>query len=273
VYDTPLASAVDVTLVAHGSIDRLDVFGKLAGRWEGPKVFVITVIPAHAGSANEQINSLRLASSDWKNVKVMVYLNTGGQFPINALRNIAIDHAPSLYIFPIDVDFIPSEDTYDIIKTDVIPYISVVDRAMAVVPHFETWPCRNTALRADSPAEVLLPVNVDDLFARLEGGTIQPFHAPSNVLSGLESLPEIAKSCRKDNYVWPPGVAETNYGKWYALSKAGKRGFFPLQIDRTVGGPKWEPFLVVRRIEADGVGGVMFFLIFLPLYLYTVFSD
>ena len=56
-----------------------------------------------------------------------------------------------------------------------------------------------------------------------------------------------------DKYVWTPGVEETNYYKWYKDSVHNKTGFFPIDVQTGESAPKYEPFVIVRRIESNGV--------------------
>ena len=140
VYSSYVDSSKDVTLVAHGSYDRLDVFNIIATRWHGPLVFAMAL---NADSTrDDNIAKIKQAAMAWGNVRVLIYINAIGQFPINSLRNVVIDYSETLYVLPLDVDFIPSIDLYDIVKTDAIPYLHVIDRGAIVVPHFESWPCK-----------------------------------------------------------------------------------------------------------------------------------
>lgn len=90
------------------------------------------------------MQSILAASREWGSVKVIIYINEEEQYPINTLRNLVRDHANTLSIFAIDVDFIPGINLYEYLKINVIPFLMQTDSSLVVVPHFETWPCRET---------------------------------------------------------------------------------------------------------------------------------
>ena len=95
-----------------------------------------------------------------------------------------------------------------------------------------------------------LPETSVELIDNLEHGLTQPFHAPCSKLKGFEDIiPPLLPSplCRYNKYDWPPGVQDTDYATWYHMTKNGQRGFFHIkQLNRKIGGPKWEPFIVVK---------------------------
>jgi len=84
------------------------------------KVFCICIKPG--ATMEDQMQSILSASREWGSVKVIIYINEEEQYPINTLRNLVRDHANTLSIFAIDVDFIPGINLYEYLKINVIPF-------------------------------------------------------------------------------------------------------------------------------------------------------
>lgn len=121
-----------VTLVTQGTIDRIDIFEEQVRRWIGPKVVVFAVFnhtPAATAAAAVSIAQLYSISKTWDNTLVRVAVlehypgvdaysrniedPTMTLYPVNTLRNIAADEAPTNWVFPLDIDFVPSATLYD----------------------------------------------------------------------------------------------------------------------------------------------------------------
>jgi hypothetical protein len=117
-----------VTLATQGTVDRIDIFEEQVRRWPGPKVVVFAVFnhtADAAASAAADIARLRAAAKGWRNtlVRLAVLEHYPGVdtysrniedptltlYPVNTLRNVAVDEAPTNWVFPLDIDFVPSE--------------------------------------------------------------------------------------------------------------------------------------------------------------------
>ena len=250
----------DVTLITQGTIDRLKNMDHLNAVWPGPKVVVFAIYNSSADDApiaNAHRTSILRAAAGWTNVRVLFCtLRAKYDFftkefpekkhvllPINTLRNLGIDNAQTNYVFPLDIDFIPSRHLYSKLIRTYLPLVHGIDRVTLVLPHYETLKC---------DGKVRVPHTFSELQIQLEQGHAQPFHVSTTFLIPLD-WPSTPRSCeREGNNIWTPGIKTTNYNRWYRESREGCEGIFPL---KTQGGPQadryYEPFTVFRRVEAD----------------------
>lgn len=66
-------------------------------------------------------------------VKPNYSLDTTSQYPINHLRNIAIQAASTDYIYVIDADFVPTTKLYDFAKSTLVPQLEEATQPVAYV--------------------------------------------------------------------------------------------------------------------------------------------
>lgn len=95
--------------------------------------------------ARRDLDMLTLVSQSWKrdNVRVIVlfldfppevdYVSQHltnesrlGLYPVNAMRNIAMDESLSNWVFPLDMDFVPSASLYESLVTLHLPRVNLV---------------------------------------------------------------------------------------------------------------------------------------------------
>ncbi len=104
--DSPLG-ATDVTLVAQLSMDRLHMIELLCQRWNGSLSLALYLSDAET----QQLVSFVRGSSvlrDRRNVGYHVVYREGGLlYPVNALRNVALEAVRTPFVFLSDADFLP----------------------------------------------------------------------------------------------------------------------------------------------------------------------
>lgn len=259
----------EVTLVTQGTADRVKMFDAQAARWPGPKVVLFGVYnhtPTSARRAAAELAMIRVASRRWVNTRVIALLITYrpgaepdkysplmsdpklGLYPINTLRNVAIDQARTNWVFPLDIDFLPTSSLYHRFVKYHLPRLASVSKPAAVVPHFEALaapaagPSATSSIQSGGPADDFATLR-DHI---LRGITV-PFHTETSLLiPELDGVTEYSRA-------WPQGVAATNYSRWYYSSALGQRGFFRVYptwnpYEYTV--RYWEPYLFVQRYQA-----------------------
>jgi hypothetical protein len=284
-------SESDVTLVTQGSTERIDAFVSIMSAWAGPIVvlFAITAdsVPLSAASSERRSTStttlagLRSASIAWRpNIRVLAVLgyatdavdrdeannnsrSMATSYPVNAFRNMVVDQATTTnWVFPIDIDFVPSHTLYDQLVKFYLPRMAKVPRAALVVPHFEYADCIGDG--APHPfATMQLPAkNITDLSKMILNGTVRPFAMDSFSLLELgrdeEKLKQtlLKAGCRYSTTTqWPKGIRLTNYLQWWTEStQPGKQGgafrVNPSWNDVDQHSAGWEPFVIVRKKEA-----------------------
>eukprot|EP00048_Salpingoeca_helianthica_P017769 m.238925 g.238925 ORF g.238925 m.238925 type:complete len:819 (+) comp22140_c0_seq1:48-2504(+) len=265
-----LAGALDVTLVTHGTVDRLAAFSVINEVWDGPKV-VVFVVPTLGknSTATAAIKTIEKAAQHWTNVRVLVCLFTATQdfftarlgasspqMPINALRNIAVDYAPTNYVFPLDMDFIPSRRLYAKLRRTYLPLLSHVDRVAVVLPHWETLKCQTPPTPSTSSALAKeLPLSFAELDAQVRAGRAQPFHVRTDMIipATYVGAVDVAPGCATGTDNWLVGIQASNYPRWYRSSLSQREGLVPLPLPvRPQMLRNYEPFVLVRRVDPDG---------------------
>ncbi|EDQ92148.1 uncharacterized protein MONBRDRAFT_23011 [Monosiga brevicollis MX1] len=254
----------DITLVTQATFDRLDVFGMLANAWPGPKVAVFAVFDfdeASHAKAQVQIEAIIRTARDWTNVKILVYPVTTKddyytdryrrhdpasepQLPINVFRNLAVDHARTNFVFTCDMDFVPSSTLYPKLRQFLLPAMATLDRAAFVVPHWEALECDST---------VRIPRDFEKLREYAAQGIVRPFHVTARrIMPLIKEIRPAPARCDAPSAVWSFGVQTTNYNKWFQESRDMMEGFFPLEVQGPLEDKYWEPFVIVKRVDASG---------------------
>lgn len=180
-YTSPNASAQPVTLVLQMSMDRLHMLELIAGSWERPISLALYATDAdtvrflnfHAASA---------LLTRRTNIAVHVVYAEGEFFPINYLRNVALHHVDTPYVFLCDMDFLPSKDMAASLDNHVDLLVGEEKRVL-IVPALESEHYRPASSDPLTKVEVLKLMDL---------GEILTFR--SNV--------------------WPQGHAPTNFPRW-----------------------------------------------------------
>ncbi|XP_063366135.1 xylosyl- and glucuronyltransferase LARGE2s-like [Cydia amplana] len=207
-YSYTNADNFDVTLVLQLSMDRLQFLERLVKHWEGPLSAAIYLSDCEVGVLESFIKDFSDTLSVRKNIGYhLVFKHESTHYPVNYLRNVALQNVNTPYVFLMDVDFVPMAGLYDHLRS-VIKLVNPYPQKMClVVAAFET---RRYRL---SP-----PRNKTALLARLRarrGADVAPFRAQE----------------------WPPGHRATNYSRWATATQ-------PYQVDWE---NHYEPYIVVHR--------------------------
>merc|ERR1712196_75276 len=178
------------------------------------------------------------------------------RYPINTLRNVAIDAADTNWVFPLDADFEPTVTLYGRLKS-MLGTLSKVFRPAVVVPHFELTP--NLVIKYVGQYRKKSKVisqdqwvrwnNFAELIGSLHNGTIIPFQGnPSLLWSSRANIlgvegnknhllpPEQARYFDFDHKYgvgWSQGVEGSDYERWYNASLKGDTGcqrIYPAEV-------------------------------------------
>nr|CAB3251538.1 glycosyltransferase-like protein LARGE2 [Phallusia mammillata] len=171
----------DVSIVVHLSIDRLQMLEILCRQWDGPVSVAIFLSDFDARKVEVFVQESSILNSR-KNIAFhLVFQNTVKDvYPINLLRNIALQQVVTDFVFLYDVDFVPMMGLYSYILSHVTEEMHSNLTAF-VIPAFESLWYKNE-----------LPSTKAELLSHLESGAITTF---------------------REN-VWPQGHAPTNYSLW-----------------------------------------------------------
>nr|KAG5699408.1 hypothetical protein BaRGS_016254 [Batillaria attramentaria] len=105
----------DVTLVAQLSMDRLQMLEMICRHWEGPISIALYMSDAEAQQfLRYALGSETLMSR--KNIGYHIVYRDGQFYPVNYLRNVALQQVRTPYIFLSDIDFLPMFGLYEYLK-------------------------------------------------------------------------------------------------------------------------------------------------------------
>eukprot|EP01132_Coremiostelium_polycephalum_P008037 gene8037-9885_t len=128
----------DISIVSQLDISRFDRLSLCSKNWDGP--ISIALFVKDPKSDIDKLNQL-LESPDHshmkKNVDIhLVYKSTKDKsYPINSLRNIAIEYALTDFVYTVDIDFIVSPNAH----ANIVSWITIIDsyKTFYVIPAFE----------------------------------------------------------------------------------------------------------------------------------------
>jgi hypothetical protein len=283
---------LDVTLVTTATVKRMAAFLRLRRLWTGPLAVIFYVTDyGDKTRALKETKSITNVVKGMENTLVLLYvaryerdyktiitgeygntLRYRGEnvplLPINTLRNAITDRVKhSRFLFPADVDFLPSDRLYEDVL-QLLPWMSEQDRSAVVFPH---WEVRMCAIRAKIIKSVLdYPHEFGQFDRAVKQGLMRPFHTDMQMFNfDNETLFEIKEkeggcviSDSKRVYGNKWGVRMTNYEKWIVESRAVERSRIrPTKAeDRIIEIPKspkdltdWEPFFVTNRFNSYGM--------------------
>ena len=170
-----------VTLVAQMSLDRLAMLELILSHWSGPVSLALYLSDSEAQTFLENHAQSQILSSRCDVGYHLVY-KEGRHYPVNFLRNVAMDQAKTKYIFLSDVDFIPSLGSYEALQVSARSLLSEHPSRLLVVPAFEST--------SYSPQE--FPSTKAELVKKLDLGEVLTFRSRE----------------------WPQGHRATNYPHW-----------------------------------------------------------
>ena len=108
----------DVTWIAQLSLDRLQMIENVCRLWEGPISLALYLSDAEAGQFEDYVAESECLSGR-NNIGYHVVFKQGTLYPINLLRNVALDRAETAHVFLSDVDFLPMPNLYGSLKKSI----------------------------------------------------------------------------------------------------------------------------------------------------------
>ena len=109
----------------------------ILSQWSGPVSLALYLSDSEAVTFLEQHSRSKVLSSRCDVGYHLVY-KEGKHYPINFLRNLAMDQARTKYVFLSDMDFLPSLGSYEALQSSVKSLLSDHPDRLLVVPAFET---------------------------------------------------------------------------------------------------------------------------------------
>ena len=143
----------NVTLISQMSMMRVRMLEPLCQHWTGPmSISVYTSDENTAELIDYYSNHSCLKKRE--NIAIHVVYEDGLYYPYNYLRNVALDHMTSQYVFLLDIDFLPMFDLHDYLLEAAHRELHVATKKRALVvaafqaEHFDVeFPLDKTALK------------------------------------------------------------------------------------------------------------------------------
>ncbi|KAL3925639.1 MAG: hypothetical protein SGILL_000267 [Bacillariaceae sp.] len=189
--DTPTT-----TLVIQTSLNRLWILKETCRRWNNP-ITAVVFIPRNSKAS---LDTLQDVSDDpnCSRLEIIKYMasekeSISGNYPVNRLRNIGLDHVTTSHILVMDVDFVPSK-SLDRLVGDALMLEQTKhskdnerrERLALIVPAFERQPPEDCETEADCAKYLqqnssFLPQHFDELRACYRSEDCIVFQSDVNV--------------------------------------------------------------------------------------------
>lgn len=135
-----------ITLITQLTLERLKVFKLIAEAWEGP-VSAVIACKFKYGEPDFSVENFMKDFPGRINMILQTYDISGMdmiEYPINKLRNIAWSAAKTPFVFLLDVDFVPSSNTFKNLANDSLlnfyfenAHQAPTQKLALIVPAFE----------------------------------------------------------------------------------------------------------------------------------------
>jgi hypothetical protein len=190
----------DVVLATHTSASKSKLANLVTqiNHWGGPVSAALYI------SSEEDIHSLEefITSINFlpniTTIHVMVEMPHYYGYPHNPLRNLAMEHIGSDYFVALDVDFIPSKDTYpgivSLLRSNEEFRKELLDHRVFVLPAFEIFPRKGEAFANQD----MIPTSKSHLKNMTQEKLANKFHT-----------------------FFPEGHGPTNFEKWFEEKNGG----------------------------------------------------
>ena len=203
----------EITLVGHGTLDRLHLLETISKKWEGPMSIAFNIKDSEVGSILKYIKRSPILVNR-TNISYHLMYSISHIYPINPLRILAHKHVKTPYVFVADIDFVPSFGLYQHLK-NAVRSLTTMDKKALVVPVFET-----------EDYNLSFPSNKSEAIKLMQSNAIQMFSAfyPEGHMATNYSLWATAREPYKIEYQW-------GYEP-YLVTKTNVTSFDPVFVDR-----------------------------------------
>ena len=123
----------ETTLVTQLSLDRLDKFHLLINHWDGPISITMYGTDAQAWNLTQFLSENGI---NRMNMAIHIVYKQGKFYPVNYLRNIALNAVSTPYVFLNDGDFLPSFGLFSYLKKANKVLMTGSEKRALVIPAF-----------------------------------------------------------------------------------------------------------------------------------------
>ena len=197
----------DVTVVTQLTFDRISLLSLFLSHWTGPASIVIYAADEQLEELYNFVNSPAIISERAReNLVIHVVFNHSVIYPINYIRNVALDSVTTPYVFLNDFEMLPNYGSYVSMKKAIEESDIVTKKKIAlVIPAFE--------MIGNDLSKIPFPTSKQELLNLIKAKKAVQFHLR-------------ASSAHKS----------TLYSKWKKTTK-------PYQVKYQ---SEYEPYLIVR---------------------------
>lgn len=150
------------TLVAQLSMDRVHMLVPLLEKWDGPVSLSLYLTDPEADQFVDLYQNNPILTSRC-NVGYHVVYKEGNFYPINLLRNLALDHVSTDYVFLSDIDFLPSQGIVSSLIMSTNNLLKDHPKRALVIPALESQRYKLNQFPT-SKAEVVKRLDLGELF-------------------------------------------------------------------------------------------------------------
>jgi hypothetical protein len=137
------ATDIKTTLVIQSSLERLWILKETCRRWKSP-IIAAVYLPHGTEENHRSILAAKNTCSQLTVVSLQAsHDSTEWAYPVNRLRNMALDAVQTSHILVADIDFVPSVDLDTTIQSTIVeqqPLMDSAERDAMIVPAFERLP-------------------------------------------------------------------------------------------------------------------------------------
>ena len=161
----------DVTVVTQLTFDRISLLSLFLTHWTGPASIAIYVADEQLEELYNFVNSTTIISERArKNLAIHVVFNHSVIYPINYIRNVALNSVTTPYVFLNDFEMLPSYGCYVSMKKAIEEELDFDARKKTalVIPAFET--------SGNSSHKIAFPESKQELIRLLNNNKAFQFH-------------------------------------------------------------------------------------------------
>jgi len=214
------AEDVDFTLAIHLSRKRLGLMAGHCRRWAGHPISVAVGTPNTTRWTRKLLTSLG-CSKKYVKLQTVMFVEGNESYPVNKLRNMALEGVNTSHAILLDADFLPSKDLYDNL---ILHRQRLTNPKKAIViPAFDS----------NISSVLRIPDN--------KKGLLNAFGYPGRWRHGRNKL---VREFAFDYRVNQGGHSSTDYKKW--LYQKNETKLAPITCLKS---PRYEPYLAFRYCQ------------------------
>ena len=200
------AEAPDVTMVTQLSFDRINLLPRLLAGWTGPASVTLYLRDSDLEALAMLLERWNLLNSDRAGrssppLQIHVVYQEGEHYPVNFLRNVALDGVSTMFVFVVDIDFVVPASLYATIRARMA---TTLGATALIIPAFET----------DLYAYKLASKKAA-LVGQLRGSKSDLLNLSSSSSSSSSSSLSAPAAVRPFRVrEWPAGHNLTNFARW-----------------------------------------------------------